>query len=104
MFVGFLFMPESPRWLVFREDKEGQRVLGRVRQPHEVEAELKMIVRDHEDHLNSQTSKLQMYCKTLTSFFFGFNPCCFMLELVTAINSLSRSTVLQCTMYNVHVC
>ena len=59
MFIGFLFMPESPRWLVFKGKTEKARaVLGRVRQPHEVEAELKSIVRDREDHLNSQKSKL----------------------------------------------
>ena len=58
MFFGFLFMPESPRWLVFKGKTEKARwVLGRVRQHYEVEKELKTIIKDHEEHKKSQRGK-----------------------------------------------
>ena len=61
MFIGFFFMPETPRWLVFkRKIDKARAVLAKVRQHHEVEAELKMIIQDHEDHTKSQKSKY--YC------------------------------------------
>ena len=59
MFVGLIFMPESPRWLVFKgKENKARSVLAKVRQRHEVEAELKTIVRDHEEHMKSQKSEL----------------------------------------------
>ena len=57
MFFGFLFMPESPRWLVFKGKMEkAKRALSKVRQLHEVDEELRAIQRDHEDHKRTQRS------------------------------------------------
>lgn len=55
MFLGFLCMPESPRWLVFhhRVDKARQ-VLQRVRQTADVNEELQTIVTDYENHAKSK--------------------------------------------------
>ena len=58
MFVGFFFMPESPRWLVFRGKMErARRELAKVRQPDEVDKELAAIMKDREDHKRIQKSK-----------------------------------------------
>lgn len=58
MFVGFLFMPESPRWLVFHGRLEKAReVLKRVRHSDEVLPELQSIVKDHEEHTRSKLGK-----------------------------------------------
>ena len=64
MFIGFLFMPESPRWLVFRgKIDRARQVLGKVRQHHEVEEELRTIVKDREDHKKSQRGKTSVYSR-----------------------------------------
>ena len=57
MFVGVLFMPESPRWLVFhgKVDK-AKRVLGKIRPWDDVIPELQNIVTDYEEHTRSQLS------------------------------------------------
>lgn len=59
MFVGFIFLPESPRWLVFHghEDK-ARRVLRQIRGHSEVEEELKMITDDYQEHLKSHIGQL----------------------------------------------
>lgn len=47
MFVGFVFMPESPRWLVFKgKSKRAREVLYKLRDPSEVSKELESIERD----------------------------------------------------------
>ena len=58
MFVGFLFMPESPRWLVFHKRPEkAQQVLSRIHQQDAVHAELTNITRDYEEHMKLKLSK-----------------------------------------------
>ena len=44
MFIGLIFMPESPRWLVFhnKEDK-AREVFAKTRRPEEIEEELQDI-------------------------------------------------------------
>ena len=51
MFIGFLFMPESPRWLVFHgKTDKALAVLSKLRDPSEVHKELKSINEDFENH------------------------------------------------------
>ena len=51
MFFGMLFMPESPRWLVFHNKQEKARtVLMRTRTPEEAKQELDSIIADYEEH------------------------------------------------------
>ena len=67
MFIGFFFMPESPRWLVFKGKLErARRELAKVRQHHESDKELTAIMKDHEDHKRIQRSKCcHMYLQLL---------------------------------------
>ena len=59
MFFGLLFMPESPRWLVFHGKTEKARtILCKVRPLDQVESELKAIVIDHEEYRRSQPGTL----------------------------------------------
>ena len=56
MFIGFIFMPESPRWLVFHgQTEKARRVLHKVRQADEVEPELNDIIQDYEEFQLSKT-------------------------------------------------
>ena len=51
MFFGMLFMPESPRWLVFHNKQEKARtVLMKTRTPEEADLELDSIIADFEEH------------------------------------------------------
>ena len=43
-FVGFLFMPESPRWLIIKErDDEAKKVLQKIRATDDIEDEYESI-------------------------------------------------------------
>ena len=51
MFFGFLFLPESPRYLVFKgKTIKAVKVLNRLRDPSKVHEELKEINDDFEKY------------------------------------------------------
>jgi hypothetical protein len=51
MFFGMIFMPESPRWLVFHNKKEeAVKILRKTRTQEETDKELEAIVDEYEEH------------------------------------------------------
>ena len=49
MFIGLIFMPESPRWLVFHnKDDKAHEVLAKTRRAEEIEKELQDIKEERE--------------------------------------------------------
>ncbi len=49
MLLGMLFMPETPRWLVFHgKEEKAKRALAKVRAASSVETELESIKEDFE--------------------------------------------------------
>ncbi len=70
MLLGMIFMPESPRWLVFhgREEK-AKRALAKVRAATSVEAELESIKEDFEKQKKFKLGELPEQYKCLYSIF-----------------------------------
>lgn len=55
MFIGFIFMPESPRWYVFHNKTEKAHVvLHKLRDPAVVSQELNRIVDDYEEYTRNK--------------------------------------------------
>jgi len=58
MFIGLIFMPESPRWLVFHnKDDKARQVFAKTRHPEKIEEELSSIKEEHERLKKEKMSK-----------------------------------------------
>ena len=59
MFIGFIFLPESPRWLVFHgHEDRARKVLSQVRGHAGVDEEMAIIMDDYREHSESHVGKL----------------------------------------------
>ena len=66
MFMGLLFMPESPRWLVFHgRTEKAKKVLAKIHHQKGANAELTNIVRDYEEHVKLKLSKEMIRVKNI---------------------------------------
>lgn len=55
MFIGLLFLPESPRWLIFHDQKgRALRVLKKIRSPEDVAGEFDAILEDFREYQYSK--------------------------------------------------
>jgi SP family myo-inositol transporter-like MFS transporter 13 len=68
MFFGMIFMPESPRWLVFHNKKEkAVKILRKMRTEEEAEEELEAIVEEYEEHQKLKLGVFQFAKKLFTT-------------------------------------
>ncbi len=59
MFVGMLFVPETPRWLVFHGKMEkAQQVLAKLHDTNNKWKEYQLILADYEEHTKTKLSKV----------------------------------------------
>lgn len=57
MFFGFLFLPETPRWLVFHgKHKEAQEVLSKLHHPSSRWSEFQSILKDYDEFTKTKMS------------------------------------------------
>ena len=78
MFFGMIFMPESPRWLVFHNKKEeALRILRKTRTQEEIDKELKAIVEEYEEHHKLKLGVIPVRTYIKYSYrFIMYKSCC----------------------------
>ena len=60
-FIGFLWLPESPRWLVEKDrEHEARKSLEQIRKTLKVDKELKEILQDVHDQRKGETGRQGM--------------------------------------------
>ena len=60
-FIGFLFMPESPRWLISRgREEQAKKVLEAIRGSNDITEELEEIVESCKKSTSAQTNRGKM--------------------------------------------
>ena len=60
-FIGFLFMPESPRWLISRgHEEQAKKVLEAIRGSNNITEELEEIVESCKQSTSAQTNRGKM--------------------------------------------
>ena len=58
MFVGMLFMPETPRWLIYhKKPQKAKRSLAKVLKKDAVDEIFQTIVEDYEEYCKTKMSK-----------------------------------------------
>ena len=58
MFIGLLFMPESPRWLIFHKKPEkAWKVLQKIHPPNGARKEFDSIMEDFKEHSKTKMGK-----------------------------------------------
>jgi SP family myo-inositol transporter-like MFS transporter 13 len=68
MFCGLLFMPETPRWLVFHDKiPRARKSLCHLREPKEAEQELQDIIKDYQEYKAHKLAWWQVVVKLFTT-------------------------------------